>query len=230
MAEKVSIIIPAWNEEERIGATLRTLRQEQAGHAWWHELIVIDDGSTDHTAHVASQWADRVISLPYNMGKGTALHVGCQQASHPIVLLLDADLGTSVVHAQYLLPPIVSNGAHMTVAQFPQATHKGGLGLVKGLAAFGIHRLSGYRAQAPLSGQRALRKALLVTVHPFAKQFGIEVGLTIDVARRGYTIQEIALPFAHRETGREFKDWVHRGKQFTAVGWTLLDRWMRPIC
>ncbi|MGF9825577.1 glycosyltransferase, partial [Brevibacillus agri] len=56
--KKVSVIIPAYNEADAIGATLRAIRER----LFCHELIVVDDGSEDETAALAKKWADLVIT------------------------------------------------------------------------------------------------------------------------------------------------------------------------
>lgn len=230
MRPSVSIVIPAWNEGEVIGTTLSTLFHKKDEFQWWDEIIVIDDGSTDNTYEQALPWADKIIIHQQNKGKGAALEAGCKQAKHEILLLLDADLGKSSIYASRLLEPIVDHEADMTIAKFAPPTQKGGFGLVKSLAIRGIYELSGYRTNAPLSGQRAIRREMIHIFSSLSRGFGIEVGLTIDAARRGYRIVEVDVPFHHRETGRDWKGFVHRGKQFISVGKTLLYKWWNPIC
>lgn len=230
MRTKVSIVIPAWNEAEVIAETLRALCVAREEERWWDELIVVNDGSDDGTAMIAAQWADRVITIERNIGKGAALQRGCQEAQHPVIVLLDADLGQSAVHAKRLIVPIVEEGAHMTIAVFPKLQQKAGFGIVKRIASLGIFWLSGYKTRAPLSGQRAIRKEVANHMNRFAHRFGVEVGMTIDVVRHGFVISEVEVPFQHREHGRTLEGFVHRGKQFIAVFRTLLDRWLNPSC
>lgn len=226
MRTMVSIVIPAWNEAEQIGETLRALCMAKDDDGWWDELIVVDDGSDDETAAIATQWADRVITNGRNLGKGAALQRGCEVARHPIIMLLDADLGYSAKYAKRLLSPLIRESAHMSIAVFPKPHKKAGFGVVKRVASLGIFWLSGYRTRAPLSGQRAMRKEVAEQMNCFAHRFGVEVGLTIDVVRRGFAISEVEVPFEHREYGRDWQGFVHRGKQFIAVCTTLLDRWL----
>ncbi len=232
MKHSVSIVIPASNEAETIPVTLGVLDEvrERLSESWWSELIVVDDGSTDHTYDKALPWADHIIRHSKKRGKGEALDSGWKTAKGDIVLFLDADLGGSVRHAADLLAPIVEGEADMTIAVLPAPARKGGFGIVKGLARQGIYRLSGFEAAAPLSGQRAVRKEVLEKIGGLTKGFGIEVGLTIDAARAGCRIREVPVPFRHRETGRDWSGFCHRGKQFLSVSKTLLRKWRHPVC
>ena len=67
--------------------------------------------------------------------------------------------------------------------------------------------------RAPISGQRALDRATLERVLPFAHGFGMEVGMTIDAVRGGARVSEVALALSHRATGRTPPGLLHRGRQ-----------------
>lgn len=231
MGTTVSIIVPAWNEERRIGATLEALHRIRGDAAapLWTELIVVDDGSTDKTADEASRWATVVIEHTRRLGKGAALRSGLTRASGDVVLFADADLEHSAVHLAGLLQPVLNGEADMAIARFSAPAARGGFGIVKRLAGGGIFKLTGLRFEAPLSGQRAVRSQLLRHVGQLPEGFGIEVGLTIDAARLGYRICEVPLPLRHRETGKSLSGFWHRGSQLLAVGKTMLYRWMRPV-
>ncbi|TBL79838.1 glycosyltransferase family 2 protein [Paenibacillus thalictri] len=227
--DTVSIVIPAWNEEAYITDTLSSLNKvkSELGRRCALELIVVDDGSTDGTADSAYRFADQVVRHPSKYGKGCSLMSGLERAKGDYIVFLDADLGSSASYLPLLLEPVLSGGADMTVAKLPAPQRKGGLGLVKGLAVSGIHRLSGFRSLAPLSGQRALRTSVVRQIGTLAGGFGVEVGLTIDAVRLGYKVVELEVPFAHRETGRDLRSWLHRGRQLISVSGVLCSRWWR---
>ena len=104
MAERVTVVVPAYNEARRLPALLDVL--EGRGAAIFAaaglelaELIVVDDGSTDGTAAVARErqprgLAFRVIELGRNRGKGAAVRAGMLAAAEPLALLADADMST----------------------------------------------------------------------------------------------------------------------------------------
>ncbi|MDP5273620.1 glycosyltransferase family 2 protein [Chengkuizengella axinellae] len=232
MQPSVSIIIPAWNEAFKISETLRSLHdlRDKEGIQKWNEFIVVDDGSEDHTYEMATPWADQIIKNPRNLGKGASLEAGWKRAKNDIVVFLDADLGGTAFLTYKLVEPILNGNKDMVIARFPKAQKKGGFGLVKKLAVQGIYMLCGYETTAPLSGQRALRKQLLQSVPSLSDGFGIEVGLTIDAVNKGFKICEVDVPYQHRETGRDWAGFTHRGKQFVSVSKTLYHKWRDPVC
>ena len=131
MEEKiVSILIPAYNEEKRIGKTLEPLLKSQ----FIHEIIVIDDGSQDQTAKKAMEKGVIVSRLEKNMGKGWALQHGIKQANGNIIGFLDADTEESSIEIEKLIQPVLADQCDVTIGKFPKAKKKGGLGLVKWLA------------------------------------------------------------------------------------------------
>ncbi len=90
----VSVIIPAYNEEDEIGSTiehvLQVLSQTLPGRHY--EVIVVDDGSTDKSADIARTFEDvKLIRRPYNTGYGTAIKAGIKSARYEWILTVDAD-------------------------------------------------------------------------------------------------------------------------------------------
>jgi glycosyltransferase involved in cell wall biosynthesis len=209
-------IITAYNESEKIAETVNAVKQIEAVK----EVYVIDDGSIDETAKLAADAGAEIIKFNQNLGKGQALAKALNlikpKVSEDIILLLDGDIGQTAREASKLIK-IVSNGyADMAIADLPKPARKGGFGLAKGLAKLAIKLLAGISTKEPLSGQRAIKRKFLqeIAIEP---GFGVEVGLTIDLARKGCRIIEIPLSMRHKETGRDLASFLHRGKQFLAV-------------
>jgi glycosyltransferase involved in cell wall biosynthesis len=84
----LSIIIPAYNEEEAITETVQRIKETGLTS---YEIIVIDDGSTDFTAENAQRAGARVISHPYNIGNGAAIKTGIRNARGQVILCMDGD-------------------------------------------------------------------------------------------------------------------------------------------
>lgn len=96
---RLSVVIPAYNEEERLGGTLRRVSEYLRDRGYRFEILVVDDGSVDRTAEVAAEISDspwRLLRLPENRGKGAALKAGVLASSGEWVLLCDADLSTPI--------------------------------------------------------------------------------------------------------------------------------------
>ena len=90
--EGFSVVLPAFDEEQGLLATLTELRAALAGGARPHEIVVVDDGSRDGTPRVLAECRDiTVVRHPRNRGYGAALKTGIQTARHPIVVVMDAD-------------------------------------------------------------------------------------------------------------------------------------------
>lgn len=217
----ISAVVPAHNEEARIAATVAALRSIPEVD----EIVVVDDGSSDRTAETAEGAGARVIRLAKNGGKGAAVMAGISAAAGDILLLADADLGDTASQTRVLLLPIIRNEADMTIATFPVIPGKGGgIGLVVRTAREGIHKAAGREVQAPLSGQRAVRREVIEGIGGLDAGFGLEVGLTIDALRAGYRVLEIPTEMTHRVTGRNVRAILHRLRQYLAVRAALRKR------
>lgn len=211
----ISIIIPAYNEENRIKDTLESI----TGINEIKEIIVVDDGSSDNTTKIASEVNSEkiiVLKLDKNRGKGYALNYGLKIAmkNADIIGFLDADLGSSANDVKKLMYPILNNEADVVIAKFPPAKKKGGLGFVKGLAKNSVFEMTGVELDATLSGQRLFKKEVLEKFDEIPFGYGVEVGMTIDILKQGYKIKEVLVNMTHNETGRNLKGFIHRGKQY----------------
>ena len=107
--KSLSVVLPAYNESHRLPQTLHELRAYLTVHFPVHEVIVVDDGSTDATASVvdveSKSWPElRILRQPHNMGKGAAVRRGCLAASGDLVLFTDADLATPIQEIEVVLP------------------------------------------------------------------------------------------------------------------------------
>ena len=103
MRRSISIIIPAYNEENRLPGSLSAVR-DYLGQTTWDfvEVVVVDDGSRDGTAEVARSTGARVLLNPGNRGKGYAVRHGVLEAKGEWVLVTDADLSAPIAELEKL--------------------------------------------------------------------------------------------------------------------------------
>ena len=116
----LSVVIPAYNEEQRLGPTVAALAGFLAARPGRWEILVVDDGSTDGTvalgAQLAARWpALRVIATTPNRGKGHAVRVGMLAARGALVLMYDADGSTPPSEIPRLLAPIQAGQAAVAI-------------------------------------------------------------------------------------------------------------------
>jgi glycosyltransferase involved in cell wall biosynthesis len=237
MTHDIYAIVTAYNEADRIGATLATLTRAFPGV----RLIVGDDGSGDATAQIARAAGARVLRSERVVGKGGAASLAAEAAleevragawvavgassgaGRAIFLLCDGDLGESARALSALTEAIERGEADVAVAAF--ATRSGGgFGLALGFARWAIRRRCGLQTVAPISGQRALSLQALADVLPFAHGFGMEIGMTIDAVRAGHRVVELELELSHRASGRTLAGFAHRGGQLVDFARAYLAR------
>jgi glycosyltransferase involved in cell wall biosynthesis len=222
-ADDLAVIVAAYNEAERLPATLAALARAFPAAALW----VADDGSTDATPALARAAGARVVRSERMVGKGEAVTLAARAAllegGPPIFLLCDGDLGECAASLAPLVDAVRREQADVAVARFARRVG-GGVGLAVGFACFAIRRRCGLHAQAPISGQRALRATALARTLPFAHGFGMEIGMTIDAVRAGLRVVEVELDLTHRATGRTLGGFLHRGRQLLDFVWVYLAR------
>ena len=201
---RLTILVAARDEEERIGATVTGLREAFPAA----QVVVADDGSNDGTAEAAAAAGARVIRLP-RRGKGQALSLAERRLPPGPLLLCDADLAGD-------LQPLLESAADLAVAAFARR-EGGGFGIAKRTAGRLIRALAGFEAREPLSGQRHLSAAAREACFPVAAGFGVETRMTIDAVRAGLAVEEVELELTHRATGRDLRGFAHRGRQLAEI-------------
>jgi glycosyltransferase involved in cell wall biosynthesis len=221
----LAAIVAARNEADRVGETVRALREVFPGARVW----VADDASTDGTAEAAMLAGAEVVRRGRPHGKGGNVTAAAEaalsvQPSPRIVLLCDGDLGATAARLAPLAAAVERGECDLAVAAFSRRVG-GGFGLALGFAGWVIRRLCGLETQAPISGQRALRGETLRAVLPFAKGYGMEIGMTVDAVRAGYRLREYELDLEHRATGRDLRGFLHRAGQLRDFALVFLARW-----
>lgn len=195
MVESTSVVIPAFNEAASIGSLVTNLRA--AGH--WHEVLVIDDGSTDETATRAAAAGARVVHHPYNKGNGAAVKSGIRRATGTFVLIVDADGQHPAADATRLVAHLDAYdlvvGARMSHTQAGAARRAGN--------AF-LNWIASYLTEQPIpdltSGFRAARReCLLEFLHLLPNGFSTPTTTTLAFIKAGYSVRFEPIDAAQRE-------------------------------
>ncbi|WIV10982.1 glycosyltransferase family 2 protein [Proteiniborus sp. MB09-C3] len=215
---KVVAVIPVYNEESFIENTINNIRQIDL----IDEIIVVDDGSTDRTKEIVSKLDVTFIGLDKNRGKGYAINKAIEYSDFDYLVLIDGDLGKTSDEAIKLILPAINKEADVIIARFQKAKKKGGFGLVKKLANNGVYYYTGEKITSTLSGQRVYNRKAINSIDYIPDRFGVEVAMTVEVLRKGFTIKEVDVEMTHRETERNIEGFIHRGKQFLNILFTLI--------
>lgn len=180
----VSIVIPANDEEDAIGDVVESLRAA----AGWHEILVIDDGSSDDTATHAQAAGARVIRHPYNKGNGAAVKTGIRSACGEFVLIVDAD-GQHRASDALRIAARLGDYDLVVGARRPEAqatsTRRAGNALLNTLAGYVTDR------QIPdlTSGIRgARRECLREFIHLLPNGFSTPTTTTLAFIKAGYNV------------------------------------------
>ncbi|WP_026894089.1 glycosyltransferase family 2 protein [Clostridiisalibacter paucivorans] len=225
--EKNNIIalIPVFNEEKTIRNTILGIINLKI----IDRILVIDDGSTDNTIEKIKDLNVKIIKLKKNMGKGYAIKKGLESLyniNFSYLVLLDGDLSNTSKEILKLLKPVLDKKADVSIAKIT-ANKKGGLGLVKSLAKYGTYFYTKCTLESVLSGQRVYKKEVINNIHYIPNGYGVETAMTIDILNSGHSIIEVPVNMKHRETGRDLKGFMHRGKQFISILYTLIIIFIR---
>lgn len=183
-ASAVSVVVPAFNEQDAIAGLVSALRAQEA----WHEIIVIDDGSRDATAERAAGAGARVIRHPYNKGNGAAVKTGIRAATGEYVLIVDGDGQHKPEDARRLISRLgeydLVIGARSTGTQ---ATH------TRRFGNSALNRLAGYLTDRDIpdltSGFRAARREhLREFLHLLPNGFSTPTTTTLAFIKAGYNV------------------------------------------
>lgn len=192
--ETVSILIPAYNEGPVVGDVIRALRDA----APWHEILLIDDGSTDETAQAAAAAGGRVLRHPYNKGNGAAVKTGIRAATGEFVLVIDGDGQHKPEDARRLVDQL---GEYDLVvgarASHTQATGVRRLGnsLLNGFATY----MTGRPIPDLTSGFRGARRSILREfLHLIPNGFSTPTTTTLAFIKAGYSVEFLPIEARQR--------------------------------
>lgn len=201
MKKKISVIIPAYNEEKGITGVIRGLKEKLREADGESEIIVIDDGSTDNTAAVLKEIAGiPVITHSANKGYGAAIKTGIKAALYEYVAILDAD-GT--YRAEELLKLIAAlDNEDMVVGSRTAEISK--IPLIRKPAKWAITRLANYLTGERIpdlnSGMRIMKKD---TVNRFLRilpdGFSFTTTITLAMLTNDYQVKYVPIDYHGRK-------------------------------
>ena len=185
----VTIIIPAYNEEEGIANVITQLKELSENH----EILVVDDGSTDNTYKLATDTGVKVIRHPYNKGYGAALKTGIRNAKGDIVLFMDADRQHQPHDIKKLIQYI--REYDMVVGA---RTKKSKISLLRRLGkkilSITANYLAGMKIPDLNSGFRAIKKSVaLEFMHILPNSFSFSTTITLALITSGYSVKYIPI-------------------------------------
>lgn len=205
---RISIILPARNESQALHGLLPVLQQVVSHLAGGVELIVVDDGSDDATAHLAQEAGAVVIRHPYAMGNGAAIKSGARRASGELLVFMDADGQHDPADIPRLLHE-VEQGYDMAIGA---RNRRGQASLWRHLGNWVYNRLASLITARPIldltSGFRACRaKQFRLFLALLPNGFSYPTTITMAFLRSGYPVTFVPIEVAERVGRSHLRPW-----------------------
>ncbi|MEX2048827.1 MAG: glycosyltransferase family 2 protein [Gemmatimonadota bacterium] len=208
LPERVSVVVPAYNEGAHIAPGIEHLRRVLDGTGWSFEIIVVDDGSADDTARAAAGGGARVIQHRRNRGYGAALKTGIAAAEHPWILITDAD-GTYPPEA---IPSLLAASGHNDMVVGARTGQTVKIPLVRRPAKWFLKQLASYLAGQELpdinSGLRLMRRDLLEKyLHLLPSGFSFTTTITLASACNRHDVEYVSIDYHARLGESKIRPW-----------------------
>jgi dolichyl-phosphate beta-glucosyltransferase len=231
-----SIVIPAFNESGRIGATLNSVVDCIHAQGWRAEVIVVNDGSTDRTAEIvravqANAPEVRMLVNPGNRGKGYSVRAGMLQAKAGIVMFTDSDLSAPIEEAERLFAAIAA-GADIAIGsrwlESGRQTHRQPLyRQIFGRCFNFVTRLvMGLHFADTQCGFKAFTREAAHTVFSLQtiERWGFDPEILFIALKQGLRVVEVPVSWAHDERSRMsyLRDGMQMLKEIALIRWNAL--------
>jgi len=233
LATPYSIVIPAYNESARLGATLEKILAHMHAHGWEAEVLVVNDGSSDETAAIVQSFAEkhpsvRLIQNPGNRGKGYSVRNGMLHATGTIILFSDADLSSPIEEADKLFAAIVAGadvamGSRWLRAELQtqrQPLYRQLYGRIFNLA---LRLILGLHYRDTQCGFKAFTSRAAHTVFPLQRieRWGFDPEILYLARKFGLKVEEVPVRWAHREGTRlnPLRDGIRMFGEMLKVRW-----------
>jgi hypothetical protein len=209
----VTVILPAYNEAVALPAVLDALVGVLGDDS---EVIVVDDGSTDNTASIATAYGCRVLRHPHNRGKGAAVRTGLAAARGAFVIVMDADN----TYPADTIPRMIALGAHHDFVRCIRTSGMVNMPLINRIGNrlfdWMLKVVYGLEGADHLSGFYGLRREALQGLCLTADRFDLEV--EIGIKARAHRLRTAVLPIDYGERLGQKKLCAYRD------GWAILHR------
>ena len=218
MPHLLSIIIPAYNEEKRIGPSLDKILDFLRSQSYLSEVIVVNDGSSDDTAHQVTARMDEYAESGHqlllftnmpNRGKGYSVRRGISHARGEIILFTDADLSSPITEAPKLITPIEEGRAD--VAFGSRAVDRKLIGVRQPLMRdfggrvfnFFMKAITGLKFRDTQCGFKAFRREAALPVFSLQsiERFGFDPEVLYIALKQGHSLLEVPVVWNHVEGG-----------------------------
>lgn len=209
--EKIILVIPAYNEEESILKTYKTVEEYNKKNKTNYDVIVINDGSTDNTRKILEENNVPHINLIYNLGIGGAVQTGYQYAfenNYDIAIQFDGDGQHDVNYVKDIVKPIINKQADMVIGSRFVDKEKEGFKSSKA-RRMGIKTISFFiklKTKTKLydvtSGFRACNRTIMKEFIKYYPSEYPEPISTVNVLKKGYVIDEVSVVMKERERGK----------------------------
>lgn len=200
---EVSIVVPAYNEENGIGPVINQIHDVLKASGFTYEIIVVDDGSEDKTALIASKVGDiKLIQHSQNKGYGEALKTGIKNARYDIITITDAD-GT---YPNGDIPKLLNDIDKHDMVVGARTGDNVRIPLIRRPAKFFINRLANYLAEVKIpdlnSGLRAFKKDIaLKFFRVLPSGFSFTTTITLAMLCNGFSVKYIPIDY-YKRTGK----------------------------
>ncbi len=233
---KYSIIIPAYNEAARLGATLQRVLQYIRAQRWDAEVIVVNDGSRDNTADLIREYASanpvlRLLENPGNRGKGYSVRNGMLHANGEILLFSDADLASPIEEAPKLFEAIES-GADVAIGSrwLRPELQKQRQSLLRQLYGrifnIALRLLLGLKFKDTQCGFKVFTRSSARAIFPLQQieRWGFDPELLYLARRKKLRVTEVPVEWSHQEGTRisPLRDGLRMFSEVLRIRWNAL--------
>lgn len=191
----VSLVVPAFNEEAVLGPVLTTLVQAFP-HA---EIILVSDGSTDNTPHIAAAYSPQVRTVHYhpNRGKGYAIRQGMLAATGAILVFTDADLPFGIDGIRHVLGVLAEHPTcDIAIAAKTRIQRGPAYRGARSVARLGIKLLTGLSYSDTQAGLKAFRRRAAHSIYARTRidSFASDIEVLFIAERDGFRVKSVPLP------------------------------------